>query len=568
MTHNMQHIVLYALLGVLLFSCYSDDGNRLAILQKSDSLMQQYPDSALAILEGIGRTDTLPMADRAYYALLYTQARDKNYLIHTTDSLIRLAVDYYDSQRNIALLMKSHYYLARVYQDMDSVAASVREFVVAKQEAEEVKDSVFLYLSVANLGHILKEHDLLNEADSLYRQSEEIAILGNDSLYLGVTLLNQAEVCIMKGKKFYLEAEKKLLHALRIVRNVSNIQVEQSVIGVLGALYSNMGRYKDVIKWEQYYLSIQPDSLKKFGSFLNLGDAFYHFGQNDSAFYYLSKSALSPNYYTKAGSYKVLAGLAEKENLLIESLHWKDSCLLYTNLSTSLPRSVEVASSLRKIISEQSIEHYKYLIQWQWCVIVLIFIIASGFVCYFMYRHKCFQSQLLAQVEKRFLSEKEQLNRKEMIIQELQKVIAECEGDRAKVLLLKKQLDDTYMERDKLFNQLLHALPVFQKLTLLLDQNSELEISKNLIDNKMRKAIIEELNGITENFTIRLTDKCSILNKDDILFCCLLKMGFGYSGIACLCGRTLSMMYKRRNLIVDKMRLENRSLLDTYMRLF
>ncbi|WP_227096902.1 tetratricopeptide repeat protein [Bacteroides salyersiae] len=538
------------------------------MLQKADSLMKCCPDSALLLLGSVEKPDALLKADQAYYALLLTQAEDKNYIRHTTDSLIRVAVRYYDARKDVARRMKSHYYLARVCQDMDSLSVAVREFMIANQMAEKIKDSVFTYLSVANLGHILKEHDLLDEADLFYRQAEEIAALGNDSLYLGITLLNRAEISIMKGEKYYSEAEKRLLHALRIARDVSNIQVEQSVVGTLGALYSNMERYNDVIKWEQYYLSAQPDSLKKFGSFLNLGDAFYHLGQSDSAFYYLSKSALSPNYYTKAGSYKRLGGLAEKESLLIESLHWKDSCLVYTNLSASLPRPVEVVTSLKKIINEQSIEYYKYLAQWQWWVIVFIFIIGSGFFVYFTYRYKQSRSQLLTQFEKRFLNEKEQLNRKETTIQELQKVITECEGDHAKVLLLKKQLDDVYVERDKLFNQLLHALPIFQKLVLLLEKNRELEISKTLIDDKMWKAVVEELNSITENFTIRLTDKYSILNKDDLLFCCLLKMGFGYSDIACFCGRTLSMMYKRRNSIVDKMRLEDRSLLDTYMRLF
>ena len=50
--------------------------------------MEEYPDSALHILESIETQQLSAQADRAYYALLLTQARDKNYIVQTDDSLI------------------------------------------------------------------------------------------------------------------------------------------------------------------------------------------------------------------------------------------------------------------------------------------------------------------------------------------------------------------------------------------------------------------------------------------------------------------------------------------------
>lgn len=199
MGHNMKSTILYALLGIFFFSCSSsiDDGTGLAVLQRADSLMRCHPDSSLSLLRNIKEPDTLSKADRAYYALLLTQARDKNYIKHSTDSLIRVAVDYYDSKGDIVLQMKSHYYLARVYQDMDSISATMREFMIAGQCAEERNDSDFICLSSANLGYLLKQHDLLNEADSFYRQAEKIAVLNNDSLHLAMILINRADICIM-----------------------------------------------------------------------------------------------------------------------------------------------------------------------------------------------------------------------------------------------------------------------------------------------------------------------------------------------------------------------------------
>lgn len=62
----------------------------------ADSLMHVCPDTALQLLQAI-LPDTLPSAEqRAHYALLLTQAHDKNYLTHTSDSLILTAMRHYN----------------------------------------------------------------------------------------------------------------------------------------------------------------------------------------------------------------------------------------------------------------------------------------------------------------------------------------------------------------------------------------------------------------------------------------------------------------------------------------
>ena len=58
--------------------------------------MDVYSDGALLLLEQIPHPEELRGKQRADYALLLTQARDKNYLDSLqSDSLIKIAVDYY-----------------------------------------------------------------------------------------------------------------------------------------------------------------------------------------------------------------------------------------------------------------------------------------------------------------------------------------------------------------------------------------------------------------------------------------------------------------------------------------
>ena len=61
-----------------------------------EAILPTQPDSALVLLDTL-HTDPndFTAKDRAHYYLLLTEAIDKCYLTHTTDSLIRLSADYY-----------------------------------------------------------------------------------------------------------------------------------------------------------------------------------------------------------------------------------------------------------------------------------------------------------------------------------------------------------------------------------------------------------------------------------------------------------------------------------------
>lgn len=64
-------------------------------LLRAESLIQDFPDSALVILDSIyAQTPLRNSEQNARLALLLTQARDKNYYFETNDSLISVACDY------------------------------------------------------------------------------------------------------------------------------------------------------------------------------------------------------------------------------------------------------------------------------------------------------------------------------------------------------------------------------------------------------------------------------------------------------------------------------------------
>ncbi|MDD4514267.1 hypothetical protein [Massilibacteroides sp.] len=81
------------LLSGFLFSC--NQHTTIEEFTRAEQLMLSHPDSALILLESIPSPEKMSRADYAAYCLLLTEAQDKNYYTFTTDSVIRVAAEYF-----------------------------------------------------------------------------------------------------------------------------------------------------------------------------------------------------------------------------------------------------------------------------------------------------------------------------------------------------------------------------------------------------------------------------------------------------------------------------------------
>ena len=111
----MKKLLYLGLLSVcvLLGSCVEKNVSN--VFDKVERYMDVYPDSALLLLEQIPHPEELRGKQRADYALLLTQAQDKNFIVQKDDSLIQIAVHYYDSIGDTKMQAKAHYYWGCVY---------------------------------------------------------------------------------------------------------------------------------------------------------------------------------------------------------------------------------------------------------------------------------------------------------------------------------------------------------------------------------------------------------------------------------------------------------------------
>lgn len=141
--------LLFALGTGLLAACNPAPGRGAsALLHDVESYINERPDSALAVLRGIQTRNLSGFHVRSYYALLLSEALDKNYIDLTDDSLAMVANRYYGDHGSKLHRVKSWYYLGRVRFNAGNYAEAVICYNKALEYAEALHN--YHYVGLAN----------------------------------------------------------------------------------------------------------------------------------------------------------------------------------------------------------------------------------------------------------------------------------------------------------------------------------------------------------------------------------------------------------------------------------
>ena len=150
----MKRTLYQFLLAMLLLAGCNDPKPVTDALTRAEALMNEYPDSAWAVLNTLSPDEMGQNRTRAHYALLYTQAQDKSYRDETNDSLISIAVDYYRHTDDARHKFLSYYYKGRVYTNAKDYLNATSCYMEAEQLADAVGDDYLTGLLYAELGRI------------------------------------------------------------------------------------------------------------------------------------------------------------------------------------------------------------------------------------------------------------------------------------------------------------------------------------------------------------------------------------------------------------------------------
>ena len=166
----MKKLLYLGLLSVcvLLGSCVEKNVSN--VFDKVERYMDVYPDSALLLLEQIPHPEELRGKQRADYALLLTQARDKNYLDSLqSDSLIKIAVDYYKDDGVKAGKALFYYGKVAALQDNDTLA--IQAYLSALAKLEKTEEYKMMALVHQYVGRLNDDSEMYDMALDNYRKS-------------------------------------------------------------------------------------------------------------------------------------------------------------------------------------------------------------------------------------------------------------------------------------------------------------------------------------------------------------------------------------------------------------
>ena len=178
----MKHVVLFSsLLLVLLGLCACGHGSYPSVLLRADSLASVAPDSARTLLaRWTDSASHAPERVRMYHRLLTIKAADKAYVRHTSDTLIKEVLAYYEDGGDKSLLPEAYYYAGRVYSDLGD-APQVLDYFERAAEALPPKGREMLAGKIySQMGTLFEHQQMHEEALEMYRRSYAVKVEAGD----------------------------------------------------------------------------------------------------------------------------------------------------------------------------------------------------------------------------------------------------------------------------------------------------------------------------------------------------------------------------------------------------
>lgn len=510
----------------LLFSC-SPNVSYPKAMQKAIRCIEQNPDSALTYLSSLDSVIRYePKETQMYYGLLTTKAKDKMYIIHKSDSLMRKIVHFYDSFGDKEKLMEAYYYLGSIYRDIKDIPQAITAFQQAVDAGRNSQQYLVLAQIYTQMGTLFAYQSLYEDALKVYKKSYIYYLKQKDELGLIYALRNQGRMYESMSQPdstihYYQGAYEKAL-------NFNDQQVINSISKEFGNVYLDLGKPSQAMKLFYSIPEQKDDAIYLYG----LGSAYLLTNQFDSTQYYyleaLKEGKKNQNIYLISSIYKALATIEAQKDYYPSAFNYVQKSL---NLEDSIKKTTrtEAIGKIQSLYNYRHTEHenqqlllknkqtqiYIYLL------IIALLLIVGLTALYINYTKK----------QKRIA--KEQINRLDQQKKEQYKYSQDCiQKNRKKIIEIKKMLQQANEEKEKKSCYQIQAQKKLQKIPTLKNQLTLFEkklleaqkeiliLSNNLIEAKKYEALI--LKNTFENSSIykrfheaSCEDNSTKINKED-----------------------------------------------------
>ena len=348
----MKKLMLLLLVLLSLAGCSAPVDGRLA---EADSLLcTGMQEKAFAILKSVSPGSLRGRGNRAYYALLYTQAQYKCYEPIRSDSLIDIAVDYYDGSDDYDKRLRSLIYKGAALADMGDRLEAADWYKKAEETADTADYDNLGYINL-RLGYLYSDSYIDNKAHIMKFKK-------------ALTLFNKAGnkkyqlSCISALGAIYRKfdkdtAEYYLKEAVSLSKELNDTTDYFYNLEMLSYLYELKGEYDKSKDMYVYIINYGKSHLYDEKAYYDAARSYAKLGMVDSAQYYLnltnSRKAVSPQERTA----RMLAQIAvsKAEGNYKTAYYLNDSLNSYVDSVINASKSTELYA-IEKKFDKQRLE--------------------------------------------------------------------------------------------------------------------------------------------------------------------------------------------------------------------
>ena len=525
-------------LSLLLFSC-SHNNETEALFLKTDSLMDEYPDSVLQLLN-IQPKEIEDFSDKecARYALLLARATDKcKQSLLPCDSLLNVALEYYDDdekEKAIALLYKGRL-AVEMEEEKEAISYLQKGLTIIQNFPKELKTkSLFL----SSLGNLYFDAGYYDESIEIYEAMYQCSITDLDKSIA----LNSISTyyCLIDEKDSTLMFQRKALHyaiasgdSLQIAMSKHNLSLE----------FDSFDELDSALYYAQNALKRLPQKENHGNYYSNLGYLILKTGGNkDSARYYMNKSLEELSIEGKSTTLKNLYDL-EKENgdYKTANIYLEEHAAIIDSLycmeqSTEIQQLIYEYNTKMRVREEQL--KGKRIIYCTFAGFVAIcFIIILAYQNYINWKKRIQlqYKQSLEQTQNKLSSLETTIENNQLMITLLKQ---EHENKEQQIEEREQAIARLKEEKQQLLHWLFAQSSIYQRVITLSQQTTSNKKQMKALTTTEQEQLKKTIFGIYQSYISFLHIEYPKLTEDDQLLLCLQETSLSPLAIAICFGYT------------------------------
>lgn len=502
-TMRYKHIISVVLWSMFLVACGPDC--RVALAEKL--MAEKETDSAIAVMQEIKEPqNNLTDRDYALYALLLSEAMHRKQQLNAeTDTLLLPAIKYFSESGDSLYAERALYCKAHLDRRLYRMKDAMQSFLKALLFLQGSGNDEQLYRVNTWLGVVCLNQE---EYEGKMRYSKEAlkAALRMDNLFYknlalcdiatGYYFLNRLDSAL-----YYAQAAYDAAIADSLPSQLPHVYTD------LGSIYAKMGENGKALEYIDKAIGLRPrkDTLAILGLYADKVDLFGKLGQYDSAYHYFRKAVASPNLATQADAYNHMSGAYYKMGRCNEAY---SLLLRFTELADSVRKQRHTAEviALQELYKHEqlSVENLYWRTQaaerqsnvYLMATLSLLSLWIASTIYFFYWRNR----RRLVEQQHQLASQQEELHHQRQVTTENLQRMAEMEQKEAR-------LKETFFRR------------LNQRIVQEIEKGSNILLSDDDWED-----IVQNADIIFDNFTRRLQQHYPALNKEDLRYCCMVKM--------------------------------------------